>query len=38
MPEEIQEIWDAIHALEKRLDSPMYGPMIEDDHDDDGRS
>ena len=38
MSEEIQKIWEALHALEERLDSPMCGPMIEDDHEDDGIS
>lgn len=37
MPEEIKKIWEAIHALEKKINGPYYGPMIEDD-DDDGRS
>lgn len=29
--ESIAELWIAIRDLKSRLDSPTYGPMIEDD-------
>ena len=31
--EEIKRLWDAIHALEEKIDKPMCGPGIEDKDD-----